>query len=166
MASILPIVLHPDERLRRVTSKIELVRIASDELQLLCDTMVATMYADDGIGLAAPQVGFDGRLIVIGKNALNGQKSDLIIFNPELSSYSLNTTFDEEGCLSVPGILGEVERHVSVTLSGVNRNGTSISLTLTDFAARVAQHECDHLNGVLFIDRARAIHPSQQRGKL
>lgn len=166
MNNILPLVTHPDERLRRVAQALTATQINSPEMQQLCEDMIKTMYADDGIGLAAPQVARDARLIIIGKDAVPSHGQDLVIFNPELSNYSLKTAHDEEGCLSVPSVIGDVERHVGVTLNGLSRTGQPFTMMLKDFAARVAQHECDHLNGILFIDRAINIRTTKKRGAL
>lgn len=164
MARILPIIALPDDRLRKPSRALEMDEIGVPEFQQLCDNMVKTMYDDDGIGLAAPQIGENIRLITVGKDALMDQKQlpfskdeDLILINPDIQGYSWKTEIGEEGCLSVPGYAGNVERHVQLTMSGHIRTGEKIEFVATRYFARVLQHEVDHLNGVLYIDRAKEV---------
>lgn len=162
----MPVITHPNALLRQIARPISAEELAGEKMQELCDSMVTTMYADDGIGLAAVQVAQGVSIIIIGKDAFGASSSDLVISNPSLSHYSLEKATDEEGCLSVPGLIGDVERHVGVTLCGITRDGQSYERALTGYAARVAQHECDHLNGILYIDRATNIRPTQIRSAL
>lgn len=162
MAHVLPIVTVPDNRLRQLSEPIDAAILATPEFQSLCADMVKTMYEDDGIGLAAPQIGQSIRLIVIGKDALADQKDlpfalteDLVLVNPVIQTYSWKTEIDDEGCLSVPGVGGTVERHVQVTISAKTSAGIDINFVGKNYFARVLQHEIDHLNGILFIDRAK-----------
>lgn len=162
MSKILPILSLPNENLRLQSRPVNLDEISDTNFQELCDNMIATMYDDDGIGLAAPQIDVRIRLITIGKDALRDQtdlpfpkKEDLVLINPEVETYSWKTAIDEEGCLSVPGYAGLVERHVSVQLHAYLRDGSRVSFTAKNYFARVLQHEIDHLNGVLYIDRAK-----------
>lgn len=164
MAKSLPIVTLPDESLRQLSRPVELADLATPEFQTLCDDMIHTMYEDDGIGLAAPQVAAQIRLIVVGKDALSdqsnlpfSQKEDLVLINPIIQTYSWKTAVDDEGCLSVPGFGGLVERHVSLTVDAITRTGEPVSFTAKNYFARVLQHEIDHLNGILFIDRAKEV---------
>lgn len=154
MAQIKAILTEPNQTLRTPASPVPLEIINTPEFQALCDDMVATMYAADGIGLAAPQIGESIRLLVVGKDALENKK-DLVLINPEISNYSWKTAVDEEACLSVPGVVGQVERHKSIQVCGFGRDGQPIAFSAQDFFARVLQHEHDHLNGILFIDRAQ-----------
>lgn len=164
MSRILPIVTLPAESLRTASRPIETGEISAPEFQEICDSMVATMYEDDGIGLAAPQIANNIRLITIGKDALADQKElpfpksiDLVLINPEIQGYSWKTEIAEEGCLSVPGYAGDVERHVSVNMTATTRTGEKVDFNATGYFARVLQHEIDHLNGVLYIDRAKQV---------
>lgn len=164
MAKILPIVTLPNEKLRQLSEPVDVAILASTEFQTLCDDMIFTMYEDDGIGLAAPQIAEQKRLIVIGKDALQNQNSlpfpndkDLVLINPVIQTYSWKTELDDEGCLSVPGFGGLVERHLTVTIDAVDRTGSAITFSANKYFARVLQHEIDHLNGILFIDRAKEV---------
>lgn len=172
MANLLPIVKHPDPLLRQISRSVESQQLNHPDFLALCDNMIATMYGDDGVGLAAPQVGQSLRLIVVGKLALKdiyeknlpfSIDADLVLINPVLSEYSWKKLVDSEGCLSVPGLAGDVERHFSLKAEALNRAGQPISFTATDYFARVLQHELDHLNGVLFIDRATNIVKAEKK---
>lgn len=107
-----------------------------------------TMYAFDGIGLAAPQIGISKRIIVVdtGDNLIE-------MVNPEII-YGEGEQTGSEGCLSVPNVVGLVKRAKKVTVKGLNRKGEEVNIEASDLLARVFQHEIDHLDGVLFIDRA------------
>ncbi|MCX6780758.1 MAG: peptide deformylase [Candidatus Magasanikbacteria bacterium] len=162
MKQILPIVTLPDIRLRELSTPLTAEHILESSMQKFADAMIDTMYDDDGIGLAAPQVGRNIRLIVVGKDALAEQtalpfdtKSDAIFFNPEITEYSWKSGIEEEGCLSVPGLAGFVERHIKISVTATLRDGTKVKFAANDYFARVLQHEIDHLNGILFIDRAK-----------
>ena len=118
----------------------------TDELRALIDRMYETMYAAEGIGLAAPQVGRTERLTVID---VEGAKHVLI--NPEIVEKS-GSAKGEEGCLSIPDIYGDVERATRVTIRALDRDGKPFELAASDLLARCIQHEVDHLHGRLFID--------------
>ncbi|MDR3592381.1 MAG: peptide deformylase [Negativicutes bacterium] len=120
-------------------------------IRRLLDDMAQTMYHAEGVGLAAPQVGVSLRMIVIdvGDGLIE-------LINPVLSECE-GCECSTEGCLSIPGIYGEVERGASVKVEGFNREGKPVCLTATGLLARALQHEIDHLDGVLFIDRATTI---------
>ena len=127
-----------------------------DQLQKLVDDMIETMYAAPGIGLAAPQVGVPLRMFVLdlsfGRNA-----DDLIVMiNPELVEQE-GMQLEEEGCLSVPGFNATVVRPTRVVVRGLDRTGTPRSVEGTNLQARAFQHEMDHLDGKLFVDRLRGI---------
>jgi peptide deformylase len=136
-------------------------------LQSLIDDMVETMRIAPGVGLAAPQVAVSQRVIVVEyyeNEELAEQEEDpappkrlYAVVNPEITRKSAETELGVEGCLSVPGINGEVERHTAITVKGLNRHGQPLTLKLKDWTARIFQHEIDHLNGVLFTDLATSI---------
>lgn len=122
------------------------------KIKQLLDNMAETMYAADGVGLAAPQVGVSLRIVVIdiGEGLLE-------LINPEIASREGSET-DTEGCLSVPGMYGEVERYASVTVEALNRSGKKFRVNGSGLLARALQHEIDHLNGILFIELAKTVH--------
>jgi peptide deformylase len=122
-------------------------------LHLLLDEMAKTMYAADGIGLAAPQVGVGLRLFVIDLGPGENRKAKLLEFiNPVLSMGEGSTAF-EEGCLSVPGVTEEVKRHEKITVRYQDRNGKRLEMTAEGLLAVAIQHENDHLDGVLFVEK-------------
>jgi peptide deformylase len=138
--------------LRRSADTVSVELLASDEIQRLIANMIPSMYAAKGIGLAAPQVGVSLRIAVIGREATNG-RDDLVIVNPVLSPIGTQTWDMEEGCLSVPKVYGMVPRLRRIKLQALNQNGEPIELIAEDMFARVIQHEVDHLQGRIFIDR-------------
>ena len=156
------IVHVPDEVLRR---KARAVTKFDEKLQSLIDDMVETMRAEPGVGLAAPQVDVSERVIVVeyyedeekAEEDENAPKRLYAVVNPEITRKSAETELGNEGCLSVPGFNGEVERHLAITVKGQNRHGQPLTLKLKDWTARIFQHEIDHLNGVLFTDVATRI---------
>jgi len=137
-----------DPVLRRKATPVE---TASAELQSLIADMFETMYAEEGVGLAAPQIGLDLRLVVIDTNEEDA--TPLVLINPTILESSEETEKGEEGCLSIPGLKELVERSVRVVVEAMNAEGAGIRLEAGGLLARVLQHEVDHLDGVLFIDR-------------
>ena len=119
-----------------------------DELRRMGDRMVALMHDADGIGLAATQVGILRRFFVF-----RGEEDDVLVVNPTITSSSDETEVDEEGCLSLGPVRVPVERSLAVTLEGLDREGAPLRLELDGTPARVAQHELDHLDGVLILQR-------------
>jgi peptide deformylase len=152
------IITPPNPTLRKPAKK---VRAFTPELQTLIDDMVETMRAASGVGLAAPQVDVGQKVIVI-EYGENQEDPDLpskppklyILVNPEIVRHSSEFEVANEACLSVPGIFGEVERYKTVTVKGLNRHGVPTRIKANGWLARVFQHEIDHLDGILFIDRA------------
>ena len=134
-----------DETLRKVSR--EVTKIDGRILTLL-DDMAETMYASDGVGLAAPQVGVLRRVIVID---IRDEHGLIELINPEIIDAS-GTQYSEEGCLSVPGVVAKLERPFEVTVRGLNREGEEVEYKAIDFLAKAFCHETDHLNGTLFID--------------
>lgn len=130
-----------------------------DSLERLTQEMLVTMRDHEGVGLAANQVGRLKRVLVASV-----EDDDYVIINPVLSDMSESKERMAEGCLSIPGIQVEVERPTSVTVSGVDAAGEALRLEATDMLARVLQHEVDHLDGVLILDRTdRASRKSAMR---
>ena len=145
-----PILIHPDPRLKKVSAP---VPDLSDDLRRLADDMLETMYDAPGIGLAAPQVGINARLIVL--DCVKGDKETprpLIMFNPEIVASSDESSTYEEGCLSIPEQYGDVTRPAEVTVRWIDRNGNEQQEDFADLWATCVQHEVDHLDGKLFID--------------
>ncbi|MDD9708922.1 peptide deformylase [Seohaeicola sp. SP36] len=144
------ILIHPDPRLKKVSAP---VPDLSDDLRRLADDMLETMYDAPGIGLAAPQVGINARLIVL--DCVKGDKETprpLIMFNPEIVASSDESSTYEEGCLSIPEQYGDVTRPAEVTVRWIDRNGHEQQEDFADLWATCVQHEVDHLDGKLFID--------------
>jgi peptide deformylase len=163
--SLLPIRLWPDPVLAR---RAEPVTAFDASLRLLADDMLETMYAAPGRGLAAPQVGVLRRLFVMDVGWKEGTPTPLVIVNPVLSQPSADTAVLGEGCLSIPEVLADVRRPAEVTLDWQDLEGQLHSARLTGFAARCAQHEADHLDGVLTLDRLdpgqlAALEPALER---
>lgn len=142
----LDIVLYPDEGLREVCAPIAEM---NDDLDKLIDEMFYTMYDAPGIGLAAPQVAVQQRLIVV--DVSDTKDEPLALMNPEILQSAGKITW-EEGCLSIPGIYGKVDRPSEILVRGMNRDGKIIEVEASDLLAVCIQHEIDHLNGKLFID--------------
>ena len=142
--SILDIRVLGDPVLRKPTKPVTQV---TDELRKLIADMFETMYAAEGIGLAAPQVGRTERIAVVD---VEGRKFALI--NPKILSLEGEKQKEEEGCLSIPDIYGDVERPATVTIKAIDENGNEYEATGTELLGRCFQHEIDHLDGKLFID--------------
>ncbi|HHS97899.1 MAG TPA: peptide deformylase [Chloroflexi bacterium] len=156
------IVFSDNPILRRRSSRV--ARITPDIRQLVED-MFETMRAANGVGLAAVQVGVPLRVIVVEiPEDLDDPDAgtSLALVNPELARVSKETEEGVEGCLSVPGWLGNVLRHRQVTVKGLDLKGRKVRLRATGYLARVLQHEIDHLNGILFIDRTDEIWPVEE----
>ena len=147
--AVLDICTFPDKILLRQAVPISAV---DKEIEQLADNMAETMYDAPGIGLAANQVGVSKRLIVVDI-APGSPESDLIaLVNPQIIAATGEVTI-EEGCLSVPDYQSEVKRHEKVSVRGLNLNGQPVLIEAEGLLAVVLQHEIDHLNGTLFIDR-------------
>jgi peptide deformylase len=159
--TIREIVTTPDPVLRQRARK---VRAVTKKVQTLIDDMVETLRAAPGVGLAAPQVGVSQRVIV-AEFAEESEDPEAppkppklyAIVNPEIVRNSLDKESATEGCLSIPGYIGEVERASTVTIKGMNRQGDPIRIKAKGWLARILQHEIDHLDGVLYIDRASEV---------
>ncbi|MSP12015.1 MAG: peptide deformylase [Chloroflexi bacterium] len=156
--AILPIVLVEDKNpiLRQKTRKINKVTPA---IQEIVDHMVETMHDAPGMGLAAPQVNVPLR-ILIAQVPQDEEEPDagklFTMINPEIVKVSEEMEAADEGCLSIPGLLGEVDRHVAVEVRALNRSGKPVRIKARGLLARIFQHEIDHLDGILFTDRITA----------
>lgn len=161
------IVTLPEPVLRR---KARAVTTFDKNLQTLIEDMVETMREAPGVGLAAPQIGLSERLIVVeyhekqeDEDKEDAPKKVWAVLNPEIVKASEEMVLGVEGCLSIPNLVGEVERHVSVHVKGINRHGKPMKIKADGWLARIFQHEIDHLNGIMFTDRAtRVWQPSQE----
>ena len=156
------IVTLPDPILRR---KARAVTTFDKKLQTVIDDMIETMREAPGVGLAAPQVGISDRLIVV-EYYQNAEAEELeddtlkkvwVMLNPEIVKASEEKVMGVEGCLSVPNLVGEVERHAAIQVKGLNRRGQPMRVKAQGWLARIFQHEVDHLNGVVFTDRATRV---------
>ena len=151
---MLKIILHPNKILRKISDPIPLEEISSPKFKTLVSDMTTTMLEKDGAGLAAPQVALNIRLIVI-----NNSGQSIVMINPKITKKSWAKKVEEEGCLSVLGTDNQpyylpVARHQKVSVNYIDTQGKKKSITASDFLARTIQHEIDHLDGILFIDRA------------
>lgn len=149
------IVTVPNEVLRRKAHKITTF---DKELHKVIDDMVQTMREAPGVGLAAPQIGLSERLIVVEYEE-DDEKEDspkrlYVVANPEILKVGEDTELGMEGCLSIPGLVGEVERDLEIIVRGQNRQGKPVKIKARGWLARIFQHEIDHLDGVLYTDRA------------
>ncbi len=132
-------------------ARAEPVAVVDDDVRTLIDDMLETMYAADGVGLAAPQVGVGKRVIVV--DVRDPDAPPFALVNPEIVQASEELDRGEEGCLSIPGLREIVERPASVVVEGLDRDGKPRRIEATGLLARALQHEVDHLDGILFIDR-------------
>jgi peptide deformylase len=154
---------HPT--LRKVAKKVDPAEISDPLFQQLLDDMFATMYDAPGIGLAAPQIGVSKRIFVyeISDDRTEDEGGEHygpgVVINPKFTvkQGEIEAT---EGCLSVPGYVGEITRFGEVTCTGLDRYGKKISLSGTGLFARMLQHEVDHLDGILYVDTAKNIRPA------
>ena len=164
--AILEIAQLPDPVLRRKAKKITVI---DKDLQVLIDNMIETMRVAPGVGLAAPQVSVSARLIVVeygeevdGEEDETKPKKMYVVINPEIVQASEEKELGLEGCLSIPNLVGEVERNLKITVKGLNRQGKPIKISAEGWLARIFQHEIDHLEGVVYPDRAtRVWKPTQ-----
>jgi peptide deformylase len=143
--ALLTVRLYGDPVLRQVAAP---VREITPEIRRIIADMTETMWHQVGIGLAAPQVGVPRRILVMD----DGKGGVQALINPVIESRS-GTIREEEGCLSLPGVFADVERSRSITVSALDADGKPFSLDASGLKSRVVQHEMDHLDGVLFIDR-------------
>ena len=147
--AILKLFEYPHPVLKQKTEKVEKV---DNEIKKLLDDMLETMYASNGCGLAAPQIGVSKRIVVIDIAREDEEPTPLYMVNPEIVWRSEEKVCGEEGCLSVPGQRAEVERFASVKIKYLDYEGKEQELLAEDFLAIAVQHELDHLDGVLYID--------------
>ncbi len=146
------IVKDPDPILREIAKPVP--KVTSNIVKLLND-MADTMYDAGGVGLAAPQIGIQKRVIVLDPH--DGETELIECINPEILSAD-GDQLGAEGCLSIPGLNGDVNRKLNITVKGLDRDGNEIIIEASGYLARIFQHEIDHLNGILFTDIAEAVY--------
>ncbi|MBN9132911.1 MAG: peptide deformylase [Nitrosomonadales bacterium SCN 54-20] len=144
--ALLKILQYPDERLHTIAAPVPEV---TDEIRVLVQDMAETMYAAPGVGLAATQLDVHKRVIVI--DISNTQDQLLVLINPEITARDGESDY-EEGCLSVPGIFGKVQRAAQITVEALNKNGERFTLDADGLLAVCIQHEMDHLLGKVFVE--------------
>ncbi|OGA94713.1 MAG: peptide deformylase [Burkholderiales bacterium RIFCSPHIGHO2_12_FULL_61_11] len=148
-----------DERLLRIAQPV--TEFDTDELHLLISSMFETMHAENGAGLAAPQIGVDLQLVIFGTNQINPRYPDAplvprtVLLNPVVTPLGPDEESDWEGCLSLPGLRGMVPRFSHIRYTGFDQYGDPVDRVVDGFHARVVQHECDHLIGKLYPMRMR-----------
>jgi peptide deformylase len=156
--AIREIVTLPDPVLRRKARKVESFDTG---FQTLVDDMIDTMRQAPGVGLAAPQVGISIRLVVVeyasDDTEEDAPKKLFVVANPEIIPLSEETVSAVEACLSIPGLVGEVERLDKILVRGFNRQGRPIKIKTHSWLARIFQHEIDHLDGIVYPDRATRV---------
>ncbi len=152
MAKLLDIKVFTCPILRNKSRELRAEELQKKEIQQLILDMNKTMIEKDGAGLAAPQVGHNLRLIVI-----NTQDGSMVLVNPKILKKSWRKEIMEEGCLSLPKVFGLVKRYYQVRLVALNKDGKKVEFSAQGMLARVLQHEIDHLDGILFIDKAKKI---------
>jgi peptide deformylase len=152
--AVLKVLTYPDKFLRHTATPVEEI---DDRILMLIEDMGDTMYEEPGIGLAATQVGEDVRVIVYDVSHKDGQRKLEALINPQILSSGDEILSENEGCLSVPGYRSDVKRFGHITVEGLNRRGDILRFDARGLLAVVLQHEIDHLNGILFIDRISAL---------
>lgn len=145
----LQIITYPAKSLKEKSARVDDV----DAVQKLCSDMVETMMAEKGIGLSAPQVGQNVRVIAIHKDSDKSLDDNVIMINPKIFSASRGKEKAEEGCLSFPGVFLDIERSKKIKVRYADVSGQEQKIKAANLFARVIQHEIDHLDGILFIDR-------------
>lgn len=156
---ILDIVQIGDPILRRKAHKVSQV---DKDMRLLVEDMVETLHDSGGVGLAGPQVGEQLRVIIVeypeDDSVEDSPKKTYKVINPEITWHSEETEMGMEGCLSIPGLVGKVERYSSIKVRGLNTFGRPFKITADGWLARIFQHEIDHLDGVCYVDRAIEVY--------
>jgi len=161
MAKILKIIQESDPVLRKKAEPVENPK--NPEIQRLVSDMIATMKKANGVGLAAPQVGKSLRIFVINIAKEKQEEKIYVFINPEIKDVSLDKSPFEEGCLSVEKTWGPVVRPKKLTIKALDENGKPIKIRAKGLLARVIQHEMDHLNGTLFIDKAEKLYKIEEK---
>jgi len=156
------ILTYPDKFLRQTAIA---VTTFDDDLQVLIDDMIETMYDEPGVGLAAIQVGSDQSVVVYDVTQTEGERKAEALINPRIVSREGSMISEDEGCLSVPDFRSDVTRDAHIRVEGMDRQGNPLAIDADNFLAIVLQHEIDHLNGVLFIDRISSLKREMYKRK-
>lgn len=159
--TILTVLRFPDPRLKTKASPVAEITAATTTI---IDNMIATMYEEKGVGLAATQVDIHQRIVVIDVSEDGDQP--IVLINPEIIAKSEDTLINEEGCLSVPGVYAKVDRHTTCTVKALDRNGKEFTLDGEGLLSICIQHELDHLNGILFVDYLSPLKRQRIKTKL
>lgn len=162
--------------LRQIAKEIPAEQISSPKTKKLLDKMIKTLLEhDNGVALAAPQIGESVRMFIVRENVLALMEEEstdqpnekiLVFINPRITKKSKKQNVVDEGCLSVDGVYGKIKRHEKVTIEAYNENATKFNRGTSGFFAQIIQHEVDHLNGLLFIDNANDIEKIKPREQL
>lgn len=145
--------------LRTKTADFDFSKFSKKEIRGLIDLMRKIMKTHAGVGLSANQIGLPFRFFIAEFREKEENPPKLYaIFNPEITKFSKEKNLMEEGCLSAPGLYGEIERSREIVLTGLDKNGRTIKIKARGILARIFQHETDHLNGILFIDKAEKLY--------
>jgi len=159
----LDVLTVPDPILREKAKPVEVV---DDRIRKILDDMLQTMYEDDGIGLAANQVGTDQSIIIFDPQADKANKPYQVLINPEITSMTGEYLSENEGCLSVPDFRSDVKRAASVVVEGLSADGQPVRIEAENLLSIILQHEIDHLNGILFIDRISSLKRELYKRKI
>lgn len=151
-------IVDKDPEVRQLSTDADISTITAPKMQEFYDGLIEAMIRYDGIGIAAPQLGFNTRVVVISKDYSDTDEHQVLI-NPRLVSTSEKTYVVEQGCLSVPGLFGPVKRPAKVRVKAYGRDGKPLDIKAKGMYACILQHEIDHLNAILFIDKAEYTVP-------
>jgi peptide deformylase len=163
---LLNIIIEPNEILHQKTQELAQDKINTPEIRKLIKNMIETMNVKDGVGLAGSQVNVPLAICVIHKNFTLDKKEDLVLINPIWEKMSIIKEWEEEGCLSVPGIWGKVKRYKKIKVKAFNQKGEPLKFIADKYLARIIQHEVDHLNGILFISKAKNLRSATNESNL
>ena len=166
--AVLEILKYPEKSLLQPSVKVETI---DDEIKQLVKDMGETMFHDAGVGLAAPQIGINQRIIVYDSNAENPEKEDLerevtALINPEIIESHGSFISENEGCLSVPDYRADVKRYERVKVRALNLEGKKLEFDADGILSVIMQHEIDHLDGILFIDRISSLKRSMYKKRI
>lgn len=160
---LLPLTQVPTPSLSEPSRKLSKADLDTTEIKELIANMIPTMYHEKGIGLAAPQVGVNVQLCIVGKDCipedfdLKDPSKDLVLVNPNYERAGRRAVLETEGCLSVPGTQGKVKRFKHIAVTALDEHGEPMSFEAHGYFAHVIQHETDHLNATLYLDKAKSV---------